>query len=534
MNNRARRVRPLLNRGCWGFAVLTANLFLFGCGGGGQVRRTPPPPSLAVSTTSLPSWMVGFPYQQTVQATGGLAPYSWKVSSGALPQGLALSESTTNSVAITGTPDTVQAGGAMFTIQVSDSANQVATRNYSVAIQTASVVQLAEIEGTANPNAIELQNVAAGPFDPAEWQQNTLNWVPDVRVPMLAPLPGAWQNIYSPWPLEQPGGWRLFYGGWDGTATPNDRIYSMTTSDFLSFENRHMVIDHGDFVHVNNVNVSQLADGSMHMICTVPVDPNGNDKPAYFASPDGVTWNGVPEPYSAQLADMVSIPNDPDYAGWDFNGGNVLLWDDDAWTFYYSVGIYGAIGQVYRARSSSPAVLHRSGIALNTVHYSNDVKKFVVDGKEWYLMALYVERATTDPTAPALTYSLSNDGVTFGAEQVLFLGSTLADKFLMTPAFVVRGTFVEGVVYGANGTDLLGANSQIFARWLQKKVVLTDALGNQYSPRGGYGPDRQWFDLPQSFTGTITVYGEDGRTPLGTGPVALTTGKSYRISVLSQ
>ena len=49
---------------------------------------------------------------------------------------------------------------------------------------------------------IEIRGVDAGPFSTTEWQQNTLNWVPDVRTPMLAPLPGAWQNIYSPWPLE--------------------------------------------------------------------------------------------------------------------------------------------------------------------------------------------------------------------------------------------------------------------------------------------------------------------------------------------
>src|SRR5579864_130571 len=93
-----------------------------------------------------------------------------------------------------------------------------------------------------------------------------------------------------------------------------------------------------------------------------------------FFSPDGVTWNGSPEPYSAQLSDMVSIPNDSDYPGWDFNGGNVLLWDKNAWTLYYSVGIFRGIGQVFRATSSSPPSFQKTGVALNTQDYSNDVK----------------------------------------------------------------------------------------------------------------------------------------------------------------
>jgi hypothetical protein len=48
-----------------------------------------------------------------------------------------------------------------------------------------------------------------------------------------------------------------------------------------------LVIDHGAFGHVNNVNVQQLADGSIYMICTVFPDPYGQDKPDYFFSPDG-------------------------------------------------------------------------------------------------------------------------------------------------------------------------------------------------------------------------------------------------------
>jgi hypothetical protein len=73
--------------------------------------------------------------------------------------------------------------------------------------------------------------------------------------------------------------------------------------------------------------------------------------------------------------------------------------------------------------------------------------------------------------------------------------------------------------------------NRIFARWLQKKVVITDSFGTQYSPQGGYGPDRQWFQTPPSgsLQGTITVYAEDGITPLAAGPVNVGAEKSYQL-----
>jgi hypothetical protein len=83
-------------------------------GGGG----TP----LSVTTTSLPSGTVNTPYVTTLLATGGTLPYSWSVTSGALPAGLTLDA---NTGTITGTPTT--AATANFTVQVQDSASPAAT-----------------------------------------------------------------------------------------------------------------------------------------------------------------------------------------------------------------------------------------------------------------------------------------------------------------------------------------------------------------------------------------------------------------------
>jgi len=513
------------------WTVLLAALVVLACAcgsrGGNGSGTGSHTPAISIIPASLPNGMVSFPYSQSINAVDGAAPITWTISSGSLPRNVTMANSSTGSVILSGTPDAAQS--ATFTIQAKDAINRVGVQSYTIKITAVGKAGMQSTGAQVPAGIIEIRGLSAGPFNPLSWQQNTLNWVPDVRLPMLAPLAtSAWQNIYAPWALEQPTGWRMFYGGWDGTPTPNDRVYSIDTPDFLTFTDRIMVIDHGDFLHVNNENITQLSDGSMHMICTIAVDETSNGKPAYFASPDGITWNGTSEPYSARLTDVVSIPNDSNYPGWDFNGGNVLLWDANTWALYYSVGIYGGIGQVYRATSTLPPIFQKTGVALDTLNYINDVKKFSVGGKTWYLASLYVERATFDPSAPTLTYSLSNDGVTFGPEQILFSGATATDKFLMTPSFVTRNGSILGVLYGANATDLLDPN-QIFARWLQKQLVITNTTGPRTTPLGAHGPDRQWLQAPSSgaITGSIAVYAEDGVTPLGRGQVSLAGGKSY-------
>ncbi|MDP9291943.1 MAG: hypothetical protein M3O82_06235 [Verrucomicrobiota bacterium] len=110
---------------------------------------------------------------------------------------------------------------------------------------------LQEASGQVAAGTIEIQGLSAGTFNPDYWQKNTLNWVPDVRMPLLAAQPtGTYHNVYAPWSLEQADGWRFFYGSWDGTDTPFDQIYSVFTTDFVSFANRHHIIANGNFLSV--------------------------------------------------------------------------------------------------------------------------------------------------------------------------------------------------------------------------------------------------------------------------------------------
>ena len=144
------------------------------------------------------------------------------------------------------------------------------------------------VEGGQAPlGFVEVHGLSAGPFQPEMWQKNQLNWVPDVRMPVLAPrMGGVFRNIYAPNAVEEGEGWRFFYAAWDGIESGTDRVYGATTPDFIDFYDRQTLIHNGEFVHVSNENVQRAPDGSLQMIATAWAQGRSN-WPVYFHSPDG-------------------------------------------------------------------------------------------------------------------------------------------------------------------------------------------------------------------------------------------------------
>jgi uncharacterized protein YhjY with autotransporter beta-barrel domain len=117
---------------------------------------------LTVNPTSLPAGEVGTGYNQTVVASGGVAPYSYAVIAGALPTGLLLNAGTG---AITGTPS---AGGTFnFTIQATDAQPNTGQRAYSVQIGTNSLtVNPASLPNATRGTAYSQNVVASGGTGP--------------------------------------------------------------------------------------------------------------------------------------------------------------------------------------------------------------------------------------------------------------------------------------------------------------------------------------------------------------------------------
>lgn len=84
-------------------------------------------PVITVNPPTLPNGTVGTAYNQAVSASGGTAPYTFSVSSGALPTGLTLDPATG---VISGTPTT--AATFNFTITAADASGCLGSRPYTV------------------------------------------------------------------------------------------------------------------------------------------------------------------------------------------------------------------------------------------------------------------------------------------------------------------------------------------------------------------------------------------------------------------
>jgi uncharacterized protein (TIGR03437 family) len=121
---------------------------------------------VSITTVSpLPSGIVGTVYPQTtLAATGGFAPYTFFISTGAIPAGLSLSPAGL----LSGTP--TAAGTFTFTVQVTDAYNYGATMQFQVTVAgstpllqvSPAALAFAAFTGGDSPPAQMIQIVAAG------------------------------------------------------------------------------------------------------------------------------------------------------------------------------------------------------------------------------------------------------------------------------------------------------------------------------------------------------------------------------------
>ena len=104
-------------------------------------------PIIDLAPAALSDGSVGNPYNQTIVATGGTAPYTYAVTSGALPDGLTLDSGTG---LISGTP--TNQGAFNFTITATDADACTGSRNYTVNINATCMFCDDFGDGVLDPN----------------------------------------------------------------------------------------------------------------------------------------------------------------------------------------------------------------------------------------------------------------------------------------------------------------------------------------------------------------------------------------------
>lgn len=131
-------------------------------------------PAVSIPSTTLPAATITVAYTATVNATGGLAPYTWALAPGSnpLPAWAKLGNSATNSVTITGTPNAI--GTTNFTLQITDSLGVTAiSPALSLVVNAIPALQITTAS-PLNPPAIagtkySLTFAATGGIAPYKW-----------------------------------------------------------------------------------------------------------------------------------------------------------------------------------------------------------------------------------------------------------------------------------------------------------------------------------------------------------------------------
>jgi uncharacterized protein (TIGR03437 family) len=119
---------------------------------------------LRITTTSLPPAALGAAYRFALDAAGGRAPFTWRVASGQLPAGLAMS----SAGLIVGTPSV--AGTSTVQVELRDLSGASAVRSYPLPVLAGfSVTTGATLPGATRGVAYRAALAAGGGTPPYEW-----------------------------------------------------------------------------------------------------------------------------------------------------------------------------------------------------------------------------------------------------------------------------------------------------------------------------------------------------------------------------
>jgi hypothetical protein len=183
--------------------------------------------SITIAPSVLPEFMAGQAITPlTMQAAGGVAPYTWGVLSGTLPAGLSLS----SSGVISGTPTT--SGTTPITIAVTDANSSAVSRSYSVFVRPATLITISPatlpVANPALPYQVTL--IATGGTSPYTWAVSSGSLPPGLTLNVsTGVISGTFASTATATTNNYP--FRIRATSSDGTSGQRD--YTLTTGGVL-------------------------------------------------------------------------------------------------------------------------------------------------------------------------------------------------------------------------------------------------------------------------------------------------------------
>lgn len=270
------------------------------------------------------------------------------------------------------------------------------------------------------------------------------------------------KNLYAPDLVRNGESWNLFYGGWRDPADLNDRIYAAVcrgAAPLGPWGGGGVIIDRGNYVHVNDPSVQKVRPNLWVMAFTVNYPGERGDWIAVATSRDGL--NFTPK---------VAVPDTEvviDGAKFSSAGRPAIVWDGSRWKMWFD-GIVGKGGRhCYLAESDDPIPRR-----FRLVHEYADVDRFpgmmapdvaLVDGR-------YV--AVVQRGFSSLRKLVSRDGVRFedAGEILVTSDPAFGRKFVSNPGWVDDGEGrLMGVAFGMTDSPGFTTHSLGLA-WHQLRV----------------------------------------------------------------
>jgi hypothetical protein len=90
--------------------------------------------NVSITTSTLPNGTVDSSYSAAIKASGGCTPYTWAILTGSLPAGITKETVSSGALDLSGKP--TKAASYSFVLQVKDCNKNVASKTYTVAIQS--------------------------------------------------------------------------------------------------------------------------------------------------------------------------------------------------------------------------------------------------------------------------------------------------------------------------------------------------------------------------------------------------------------